>query len=256
MRSANRRILARMALLAAVVACMPCRVVLAETATVAVAANFTEAAKELAGLFERANSHKVVYSFGSTGQLYAQLSQGAPFDAFLSADQERPRMAIEAGYAIKGSDFTYATGRIVLFSMSRTLVNGEDTLRRPDFDKLAIANPATAPYGAAAVETMKALAVYDSLAQQLVQGGNIAQTYQFVKTGNAQIGFVALSQVSGNEEGSRWLVPEHLYTPIAQDAVLLKHGEHNRAARAFLQFLQGPQARAVKEKFGYGAGSK
>jgi molybdate transport system substrate-binding protein len=226
----------------------------AATVTVAVAANFTDTANELGALFEKGGADKVVFSFGSTGQLYTQISQAAPFDAFLSADQERPKKAIDAGYAVPGSQFTYATGKLILYSTNPTLVTGADTLKRPAFAKIAIANPATAPYGAAAVETMKALGVYEALTPKLVQGENITQTYQFVDTGNAQLGFVALSQVVTRKDGSRWAVPEKLYTPIRQDAVLLKHGENNKAARAFMDFLKGPQARAVIAKFGYGPG--
>ncbi len=235
--------------------CLSAAIAAAGTATVAVAANFTDAAQELAALFEKETGNKVVFSFGSTGQLFAQISQGAPFDAFLSADQNRPKKALADGYAVPGTAFTYATGKIVLFSASPTLVSGADTLKKPAFEKIAIANPASAPYGAAAVETMKALGVYAALAAKIVQGESITQTYQFVGTGNAQLGFVALSQLAGRSEGSRWVVPQALYAPIAQDAVLLKHGESNPAARAFLTFLKSPQARAVKEKFGYGAGS-
>lgn len=228
----------------------------AETATIAVAANFTDAAKELGGEFEKASGHEIVFSFGSTGQLYTQISQGAPFDAFLSADRERPKKAIEEGYAVPGTSFTYATGRIVLFSTNPALVKGVETLKQGAFGKIAIANPETAPYGAAATEAMKALGVYEALAPKIVQGQSITQTYQFVQTGNAQIGFVALSQLAGKEGGSRWVVPQELYAPIAQDAVLLQHGANNPAARAFLTFLKGAKAQAVTEKFGYGAGSR
>jgi molybdate transport system substrate-binding protein len=223
----------------------------AETATVAVAANFTDAAKELGALYEKKTGDKIVFSFGSSGQLYTQISQAAPFDAFLSADQERPTKAVAAGYAVAGSDFTYATGRLVLFSADRALVTGADTLKKAAFDKIAIANPKTAPYGAAAVEAMKALGVYDAMMAKIVQGENITQTYQFVQTGNAQLGFVALSQVVDSSDGSRWVVPEKLHTRIAQDAVLLKHGESNKAARGFLAFLKSSQGRKVINKFGY-----
>ncbi len=221
---------------------------------VAVAANFTEAAKEIGTLFEQATGHKAVFSFGSTGQLYTQISQEAPFEVFLAADQARPRKAADEGLAAGAAPFTYATGRIVLYSTDPALVSGEATLKQGRFEKLAIANPATAPYGAAAVAAMKALGVYDALSGKLVQGNNIAQTYQFVDTGNAELGFVALSQIAGKDGGSRWLVPETLYPVIAQDAVLLKQGAGNEAATAFIAFLMGPEARAVKEKFGYGAG--
>jgi len=221
---------------------------------VAVAANFTEAANEIGALFAQQTGHTAVFSFGSTGQLYTQIAQGAPFDVFLAADRERPRLAVENGLAAAHSGYTYATGKIVLFSKNPALVAGEATLRQGNFTRIAIANPDTAPYGAAAVAAMRALGVYDALAAKIVRGNNIAQTYQFVETGNAEIGFVALSQVGGREDGSRWVVPEDLYPVIAQDAVLLNRGADNAAARAFIVFLNGPEALAVKEKYGYGAG--
>jgi molybdate transport system substrate-binding protein len=222
---------------------------------VAVAANFTEAAREIGALFARSGGDSAVFSFGSTGQLYAQITQQAPFEVFLAADQARPAKAEQEGHAVPGSRFTYATGRIVLFSMDKSAVRGEATLREARFGKLAICNPQTAPYGAASVETLKALGVYDALSRKLVVGANIAQAYQFVATGNAEVGFVALSQVARDpDRGSRWVVPATLYTPIAQDAVLLKTGSGNPAARAFLDFLKGPQARAVIERYGYGTG--
>jgi molybdate transport system substrate-binding protein len=228
---------------------------LAGEAIVAVAANFAAPVKEIASLFEAASGDRVTFSFASTGTLYTQISQGAPFDVLLAADQARPQKAIDEGLAVAGSRFTYATGKIVLFSQDRDLVQGEKTLRDGKFAKIAIANPITAPYGAAAVEAMKALGVYDSLAGKFVQGSNIAQTYQFVATGNAEVGFVALSQIALNSEGSRWIVPDDLYSAIAQDAVLLKHGAENGAARAFLTFMKGQQARAVTAKYGYGSGN-
>lgn len=226
----------------------------ADEARVAVAANFTAAAQEIGAAFEKASGHKIVFSFGSTGQLYTQITQGAPFDVFLAADQERPEKAVDEGLAVKGSRFTYATGKIVLYSREKDRVTGAETLEKGDFTKIAIANPETAPYGAAAVQAMKALGVYDALRAKIVQGTNISQTYQFVSTGNAEIGFVALSQLAGNDEGSRWIVPDWLYDVIAQDAVLLEHGAENAAATAFLAYLEGPEARAIEEKYGYGTG--
>ena len=226
----------------------------AAQATIAVAANFTDAAKEIGALFEKATGHKALFSFGSTGQLYTQIAQGAPFDVFLAADQARPKKAVDAGFAVPGSRFTYAAGKIVLFSKDKGRVKGETTLKEANFRKLAICNPVTAPYGAASVEAMKKLGVYDKLRAKLVQGNNVSQAYQFVETGNAEVGFVALSQVVRRHGGSRWIVPQSLYAPIAQDAVLLKHGANNAAARAFIAFLKGPEARSVKEKYGYDAG--
>jgi len=221
---------------------------------VAVAANFTNAAKEIGALFEKASGDKVVFSFGSTGQLYTQISQGAPFEVFLAADQARPKKAVAETLAVADSLFTYATGKIVLYSREASVVKGESTLKHAAFNKIAIANPVTAPYGTAAVQAMKALGVYDALSARIVQGTNIAQTYQFVASGNAAVGFVALSQIALHDKGSRWIVPDTLYAPIAQDAVLVKRGAANKTARAFLAFLKGPDARKVKEKYGYGSG--
>ncbi len=221
---------------------------------VAAAANFTAPARDIGALFERVSGHKVLFSFGASGLLYAQIAQAAPFAVFLSADRERPQQAIAAGLAVAGSRFTYATGRLALFSIDPAKVTGEATLKQVRFAKIAIADPAAAPYGAAAVETMQKLGVYAAIEGRIVQGVSIAQTYQFVVTGNAEVGFVALSQIIESTEGSRWIVPEALHAPIAQDAVLLKIGATNPAATAFLAFLQGPEAAAVKDRFGYGSG--
>ncbi len=190
-------------------------------------------------------------SFGSSGQLYAQIAQSAPFEIFLSADAERPRKAVDDGLSVAGSRFTYAIGKLVLWSKDSDLVKGEETLRGGAFGKLAIANPVGAPYGAAAVETLKGLKLDAALQPKLVQGNNIAQTFQFIDTGNAELGFVALSQLAGKSEGSRWMVPQSLYAPIHQDAVLLKTGASNEAASAFMTFLKGPDARAIIERYGY-----
>lgn len=241
-------------ILATALVLLPLRAALAGEVSVAAPANFTEAAKEIGALFGQVTGHKAVFSFGATGQLYTQITQGAPFEVFLAADQERPQKAVEEGYAEPDSRFTYATGRLVLFSKDPNLITGETTLKDAGFTRLAIANPATAPYGAAAIEVMQALGVYDALSDRVVQANNIAQTYQFVDTGNADMGFIALSQVAGHKSGSRWVVPETLHSVIAQDAVLLKQGEANEAARSFLVFLKSEAARAVKEKYGYGAG--
>ncbi len=243
---------ALLALLASAASSLPCA---AGEVKVAVAANFTEAAKEIGVLFEKATGDQAVFSFGSTGQLFTQITQAAPFEVFLAADRKTPKKAVAQGFAVPDSLFTYATGKVVLFSKTKDLVKGEETLKEGKFAKIAIANPETAPYGAAGVEVMKKLGVYDALARKIVQGNNIAQTYQFVETGNAEVGFVALSQVINKDEGSRWVVPDNLYATIAQDAVLLKQGEGNPAAKAFLTFLKGPRARAVKEKYGYGVGA-
>lgn len=224
----------------------------APNTNVAVAANFTEPSREIAQLFKSKTGDEAILSFGSTGQFYTQITQAAPFQVFLSADQSTPKKLVDDGFAVADSLFTYAVGKLVLFSRNAGLMLGEQTLREAKFSKIAIANPATAPYGAAAVETMKALGVYDALAGKIVQGDNIAQTFQFVDTGNAELGFVALSQVIAIQGGSRWVVPANLYGAIRQDAVLLRSGSDNQAARAFLAFLKGPEALAVIERYGYG----
>ena len=224
----------------------------AEETNVAVAANFTAAAQEIAELFHEETGHTAVLSFGSTGQLYTQIAQDAPFTVFLAADDARPRKAVEEGLAVEGTQFTYAVGGLVLFSRDADRVTGEETLRTADFERLAIANPTTAPYGAAAVQTMRALGVYDMLEPRIVQGNNIAQALQFVATGNAELGFVAMAQVIDTSEGSRWIVPEHLHEPIRQDAVLLTRGAEDEAAKAFLDFLMGPEAGEVIARYGYG----
>ena len=218
---------------------------------IAVAANFTDAAKEIAAAFKQKTGHEAVLSFGASGQFYTQITQGAPFQVFLSADDSRPKKLVEDGLAIADSRFTYAIGKLVLWSKSPGIVTGEETLKNASFAKLSICNPAAAPYGLAAVETMKSLNLYDSLRPKLVEGATITQAYQFVETGNAELGFVALSQLTGSEAGSRWVVPQGLYNPIRQDAVLLKTGAGNDAAGASIAFLRGPEARAIIEKYGY-----
>jgi len=218
---------------------------------VAVAANFTEAAKEIAAAFRAKTGHEAVLSFGASGQFYTQITQGAPFQVFLSADDARPKKLVDDGLAAAGSRFTFAIGKLVLWSKTPGLVKGEETLKATSFAKLSICNPAAAPYGAAAVEAMKALKIYETLQPKLVEGATITQAYQFVETGNAELGFVALSQLTGTDTGSRWLVPQELYSPIRQDAVLLKSGASNEAATGFIAFLRGPEARAIIEKYGY-----
>jgi molybdate transport system substrate-binding protein len=224
----------------------------ADQTNVAVAANFTDAAQEIAQAFKEKTGQEAILSFGSTGQFYTQITQDAPFEVFLAADDERPRKAIEEGFAVPDSQFTYAIGKLVLWSKDPDLVQGEATLKNGDFTKISIANPEAAPYGAAAVQTMQALGVYDRLEPKVVQGNNISQTFQFVQTGNAELGFIALSQVVNVNEGSRWEVTDDLYDPIKQDAVLLTKGAASEAAKAFLEFLQGPEAEAIIARYGYG----
>ncbi len=216
---------------------------------VAVAANFSDAAKEIAAVFKQKSGPEAVLSFGASGQFYTQITQGAPFQVFLSADDARPKKLVEDGLAVPNSRFTYAIGKLVLWSKTAGVVKGEETLKAASFAKLSICNPAAAPYGLAAVEAMKSLKLYEVLQPKLVEGATITQAYQFVETGNAEVGFVALSQLAGSDAGSRWVVPQELYNPIRQDAVLLKTG--NEAAAAFIAFLGGPEARAIIEKYGY-----
>jgi molybdate transport system substrate-binding protein len=220
--------------------------------TVAVAANFTEPAKEIAALFKQKTGAVAILSFGASGNFFTQIAHDAPFQVFLSADAERPKAAVEAGYAVPGTAFTYAVGKLVLWSKVIDVTRGVEALKAGQFSKLSIANPAAAPYGAAAIETMKALGVYDALKAKIVQGSSIAQAFQFVDTRNAEVGFVALSELYGVTEGTCWVVPQNLHAPIRQGAVLLKKGEDDEASKAFLEFLKGPEARAVIEKFGYG----
>ncbi|MCO6391579.1 molybdate ABC transporter substrate-binding protein [Aliihoeflea aestuarii] len=223
----------------------------ADSVNIAVAANFTDAANEIAAAFAQASDHEAILSFGATGQFYTQITQGAPFEILLAADDVRPAQSVEEGYGVDGTVFTYAIGQLVLYSSEEGKVIGAETLEAGDFQQIAIANPETAPYGKAAIETMEALGVYETLRPKIVQGQNIGQAYQFVETGNAEVGFVALGQVSQTDAGSRWLVPQENYEPIRQDAVLLKTGEDNPAAEAFLEFLKGDEATAIIEKYGY-----
>lgn len=219
---------------------------------VAVAANFAEPAREIAAGFQRSTGHKAVLSVGSSGQFFAQIAHGAPYEVFLSADAERPRRAEAEGFAVPGTRFAYAVGRLVLYSRDPGLVDGRGAVLRAErFDKLAIADPAAAPYGAAAVQALTRLKLYDALKPKLVRGASIGQAFGFVQSGAADLGFVALSQVIGEKGGSRWLVPDALHAPIEQDAVLLKPGAEDPAARAFLAYLKGPEARAVIRRYGY-----
>ena len=223
---------------------------------VAVAANFTEPAKEIAAAFKAATGNDAVLSFGASGQFYTQITHGAPYQVFLSADVERTRKAEQDGVGVPGTRFVYATGRLVLYSKTPGLVDDQGAvLDRPDrFAKIAIADPAAAPYGLAAIQTMTRLRVYPTLKAKIVQGSSITQAYQFTATGAAELGFVALSQVVDTPGGSRWVMPENLHTPIDQGAILLFIGEKNPAARAFLQFLKGPEAKAIIRRYGYQVG--
>jgi len=221
---------------------------------VAVAANFSAAIRALQPKFEAASGHTMRISTGSTGKLYAQIRNGAPFGVFLAADSRRPRKLDAGGYVAEDGRFTYAQGRIALWSPAPDRVKGPATLARTDFRHLAIANPKTAPYGLAARQTLQALGHWQALRGRIVRGENIGQTHQFVASGNADLGFVALSQISGPnrpEAGSRWLVPQRHYAPIRQQAVLLADAADNPAARALVTYLRGPEAAAVIRAFGY-----
>ena len=220
-------------------------------AHIAVAANFAEPAREIAAAFQARTGHEAKLSFGASGAFYAQIKQQAPFEALLSADEERPRKLAEEGFGVAASRFAYALGALALWTRDARAAPGEASLRAGGFGKIAIANPLAAPYGAAAVETLQALGLAEALRPKIVEGASIGQAFQFAETGNAEFAFVALSQTIG-KGGALWRVPQQLYRPIRQEAILLKNGESNPAAVAFLDFLRGPQARAVIEKFGYG----
>jgi len=222
---------------------------------VAVAANFTAPLEKLAVAFEKASGHRLAISSGSSGKLYVQIIAGAPFEVLLSADAERPAQLEKEGAAVAGSRFTYAIGKLVLWSTDPGLVDPAGAVLAGDrFRHLAIPNPELAPYGAAARQVLQGLGLWQRLAPRLVQGEDIGQTYQFVETGNAELGFVALSQVraAGKARGSLWIVPAERYRPIEQQAVLLARGKDDAAARAFLDFLRSTPARTLIQQFGYG----
>ncbi|MBL8445838.1 MAG: molybdate ABC transporter substrate-binding protein [Zoogloeaceae bacterium] len=229
--------------------------VFAAEVQVAAAANFTTPMQKIAAEFERESGHKVLLSFGATGKFYAQIRNGAPFQILLAADEATPAKLEQEGAAVAGSRFTYAVGKLVLWSARSGMVDPRgEVLKRGGFDHLAIANPRLAPYGMAALESMKAMGVYESLEGKLVQAENIAQAYQFVASENALLGFVALSQVMEGgvlKGGSAWIVPASLHAPIHQDAVLLTTGQGNPAAVALLRYLQGAKARSIIQAYGY-----
>ncbi len=238
--------------LAAAVALVFAPLARAAEVPVAVAANFTEPAKEIAAAFKKATGNEASLSFGSSGQFYTQITRGAPYQVFLSADVDRAQKAERDGVGVPGTRFVYATGKLVLYSKTAGLVDEQGSvLKSGRFQKIAIADPAAAPYGTAAVQTMQKLGVYPALKAKIVQGSSITQAYQFTETGAAELGFVALSQVIDKPGGSRWTVPETLHKPIDQGAILLFTGDKNPAARAFLKFLRGPEAKAIILRYGY-----
>lgn len=227
----------------------------ADTVQVAVAANFTAPMQQIATQFEQDTGHKVALAFGATGKFYAQIINGAPFEILLSADDETPAKLEKEGHAVAASRFTYAIGSLVLWSADPALIDAKgEILKKGNFRHLALANPKTASYGTAAVEVMSKLGLLSSLQTRFVQGENISQTQQFVMSGNAELGFVALSQVfkyGKITSGSAWIVPANLYQQIQQDAVLLNKGKDKPAASALLAYLKADKARAIITSYGY-----
>ncbi|MPZ38677.1 MAG: molybdate ABC transporter substrate-binding protein [Rhizobiales bacterium] len=229
----------------------------AEQTLVAVAANFAEVIDELKPAFEKTTGHKLQVTTGSTGKLYAQIKAGAPFQILLSADAATPERLERENDGVAGSRFTYAVGKLTLWSVDPVRIgsDGVSALKAADVRHIAIANPSLAPYGLAAMETLQSLKLWDALKAKIAMGQNIGQTHSMVATGNAQLGFVALSAVlspRATDKGSRWDVPQRLFAPIRQDAILLNKGRDNVAATAFLKFVRTPEAHAVIERFGYG----
>lgn len=222
---------------------------------VAVAANFTKPMEKIATDFERSTGHKAVIAFGTVGKFYSQIQNGAPFEVLVSADEDTPKRLESDELAVKGSRYTYATGKLVLYSTKPGFVDGNgDILKRGDFRHIAIANPKVAVYGAVAVEVMKQKNVYEELESKFVLGESITQTYQFVATGNAELGFVALSQIYKDGEyatGSYWIVPQADYPAIKQDIVLLKKGADNQAAKALLEYMKSDEVKNIIQSYGY-----
>ncbi|HEY1149697.1 MAG TPA: molybdate ABC transporter substrate-binding protein [Pseudoduganella sp.] len=227
----------------------------ADEVQVAVAANFAGPMQKIAAAFEQSTGHKVLQTSGSTGKFYAQIKAGAPFEVLFAADDETPGRLEAEGAGVPGSRFTYAIGTLVLWSSKPDRVDSKgEVLRKGDFTHLAIANPKLAPYGQAAIETIKALGLTDALTPKFVVGENIAQTHQFVATGNAELGFVALSQVQEGgrfKSGSGWIVPAGMHAPIRQDVILLSKGKGKPAAEALMKFMKSDVAKAVITAAGY-----
>jgi molybdate transport system substrate-binding protein len=228
---------------------------LAGDVQVAVAANFTAPVKAIAADFEKDTGNKVVAAFGATGQFYAQIKNGAPFEVFLAADDTTPAKLDDEKMTVPGSRFTYATGALALWSAKPGYVDDKgEVLKKNAFTHLAIANPKAAPYGLAATQVLAKLGLTQAVTPKIVQGDSIAQAQQFVASGNAELGFVALSQIYKDGKingGSAWIVPASLHDPIKQDAVILEKGKDNPAAKAFTDYLKGPKAAAIIKSFGY-----
>ena len=227
----------------------------ADEVQVAVAANFTAPIQAIAKDFEKDTGHKLVAAYGATGQFYAQIKNGAPFEVFLAADDSTPEKLEKEGDTVKGSRFTYAIGTLALWSAKDGYVDAKgDVLKNNEFKHLSIANPKAAPYGLAATQVLSKLQLTEATKAKIVEGQNITQAYQFVSTGNAELGFVALSQIYKDgkvSSGSAWIVPSNLHEPIKQDAVILNKGKDNAAAKALVDYLKGPKAAAVIKSYGY-----
>ena len=228
-----------------------------EEVQVAVAANFVAPLQQISAGFKERSGHQIAIISGATGKFYAQIKAGAPFEILLAADVATAAKLVAEGDAVANTSFTYAIGKLVLWSARENFVaDGVDLLKRATFDHIAVANPKLAPYGAAAEQTLKTLGDYEALAAKIVHGENIAQTYQFVATGNAELGLVALSQVIDEngklKSGSMWIVPQKFYTPLRQNAVLLNKGAERAAAKDFMAYLQSEPARRIIERYGYG----
>ncbi len=242
-------------LMSLLVVCFLPLVAQAAEVSVAVAANFTAPMKVIAQDFEKDTGHKATLAFGATGQFYAQIRNGAPFAILLAADDATPAKLEIEGLGVAGTRFTYATGKLALWSKKADLVdNRGDILRSGKFDKIAIANPKLAPYGAAAIEVVERMGLTAAITPKIVEGSNIGQTFQFVSSENAPLGFVALSQVFEGgriKEGSGWIVPSNMYKPIKQEAIVLNAGKDNSAAQALMQYLRSEKAKAVIRSSGY-----
>lgn len=241
--------------LASLLAVFTVGAVQADEVQVAVAANFTAPIQAIAADFEKDTGHKLVAAYGATGQFYTQIKNGAPFEVFLSADDTTPEKLEKEGDTVKGSRFTYAIGTLALWSAKEGYVDGKgEVLKKNEYQHLSIANPKAAPYGLAATQVLEKLKLTEATKAKIVEGQNITQAYQFVSTGNAELGFVALSQIYKDgkvNSGSAWIVPADMHDPIKQDAVILNKGKDNAAAKALVEYLKGPKAAAVIKSYGY-----